>query len=327
MSYTEGSKSFKAGEDLVVNRLVKVESGTVTDPPEVVYADAGEDAIGVTLTAASDGDQVAVRLLNDGGTFQIECLVDSAIARGASLYAGASGVVTDASSGSVVGIALEAGVDNATIEVAIDNRKPTTAAGTTVADSGALITAATVEAALAEAFTHIQSAQHFIPVMLHTFREVATNDIQNLAAHGGLLASDSTPALTCANGDTDGCLILTWTAEADEEAIIGSIALPPNLDTTADLVLHFRAAMEATNDTPTIASDAYFNEGDTKVEDASAAVTGTSWAEYTITIAAADIPAGAQTLSIELTPAAHSTDDLYVNAAAWLEYTGTTLTA
>jgi len=327
MAWNEGTKTFTAGEALEAKRLVKIEAATTTSPPEVVYADAGEDAIGVNLYYVADGGQATVKMLNSEGTFEIECLVDSAISRGTSLYAANDGIVSDASSGSVVGIALEAGVDNAHIEVAIDNRKPTTAAGTTIADSGGFTSEATVEAALAEIYQHIQSAQKFIPVALHTFREVSSNDIQNLAAHGGLLASDSTPKLTCANGDTDGCLILTWTAEADEEAIIGSVALPPDLDTSSDLVLHFRAAMEATNDTPAIASDAYFNEGDTKVEDASAAVTGTSWAEYTITIAAADIPAGAQTLSIELTPAAHSTDDLYVNASAWIEYTGTTLTA
>jgi hypothetical protein len=78
--------------------------------------------------------------------------------------------------------------------------------------------------------------------------------------------------------------------------------------------------MAGATDTPVISADSYFNEGDTKVEDDSAAVTGTTYAEYIITIAAADVPAGAQTFTCELTPGAHTTDILYMTAI-WVEYT------
>jgi hypothetical protein len=324
--YNEGILTFQAGVDLVAHRRVKLETGSTTTPPEVVYADAGEQHIGVTMRNAEDGEMVAVKLRNYPGSEEVEAA--GTFAYKATLYGAADGKVDDVSSGSAIGVAKEAATAAGDIvEMLPFNVLSTTAATVSVDGSGADITGADVEAAIVEAFVHIQSAQKFIPVDLKGFREVAANDIQNLAAHGGLLASDSTPTLSCANGDTDGCLILTWTAEADEEAIIGSVALPPDLDTTEDLVLHFRAAMEDTNNTPAIALDAYFNEGDDKVSDASAAVTGTSWAEYTITIDASDIPSGAQTLTIELTPAAHASDDLYVNAAAWLEYTGKTLTS
>ena len=86
-----------------------------------------------------------------------------------------------------------------------------------------------------------------------------------------------------------------------------------------------RTAKDADANTVTLASDAYFNEGDTKVED----VTGTiaqAAGETTITIAAADIPAGAQSLTIELTPSAHAGDALYLYAT-WLEYTSKLLTS
>ena len=46
-------------------------------------------------------------------------------------------------------------------------------------------------------------AKGFIPLDITALREIATNDIQNLAAHGGLLASDSDPALARVNGATD----------------------------------------------------------------------------------------------------------------------------
>jgi hypothetical protein len=91
------------------------------------------------------------------------------------------------------------------------------------------------------------------------------------------------------------------------------------------VVIHFRAKSGGATDTPTIASDAYFNEGDTKVEDVSAAL-GAAYAEKTITIAAADVPAGAQTLTVELTPGAHTTDTI-VLSAIWIEYIGQTLAA
>lgn len=159
----------------------------------------------------------------------------------------------------------------------------------------------------------------FIDLPLAIWREVGTNDIQNLAAHGGEMAKDSTPIFEFTNGDADSALRLRWVA-SDSNAIALQATLPPDFDDTADLVIHLRAAMAGTTNTPVIDCDAFFNEGDTKVEDASAAITGTTVAEYTITIAAADIPAGAQTVSLELTPGAHTTDALYVYAI-WLEYT------
>ena len=195
----------------------------------------------------------------------------------------------------------------------------------TVADAGDLVTATQVEAALQEAFQHIQTSQAYMPVPLSVVRELTTGAIPNATANGGVLASDTTPILNTINGDTDGCLRISWAA-GNSDAIGFQVPLPPDLNTSADVVIHFRAAMEGTTDTPTIASDAYFNEGDTKVEDVSDAVTGTSYAEYTITIAAADVPSGAQTLSIELTPGAHTTDALNVTAI-WIEYTRQTLTS
>lgn len=129
----------------------------------------------------------------------------------------------------------------------------------------------------------------------------------------------ATPALGYINGDTDSALRLTWAAGNTDKVAV-QVPLPPDLDADSALELHLRAAMAATNDTPTVAVESFFNEGDTKVSDASAAITGATYAEYTVTIAAADVPTGAQTVSLELTPAAHGTDALYVTAL-WLEYT------
>lgn len=158
-----------------------------------------------------------------------------------------------------------------------------------------------------------------IQMPLVSWREVGTNDIQALAAHGGILAKDSTPILEFTNLDTDSAIRAHWAA-ADVNAITLQVVLPQDVDVASNLTIHMRAAMNNTNDTPIIDADTFFNEGDTKVSDASAAITGTTVAEYTITIAAADVPAGAQTMSIELTPQAHGTDALFVYAL-WAEYT------
>jgi hypothetical protein len=153
----------------------------------------------------------------------------------------------------------------------------------------------------------------FVPVPLTAvFEGDGTNTV-------AALGPSTTPVLDMTNGDTDSALRILWAA-TNVDPVIFQVPLPPDLDVTADVVLHLRAAMEAANDTPVIDADSYFNEGDTKVSDASAAITGATPAEYTITIAAADVPAGAQTLTVELTPAAHGTDDLYVYAI-WIEYT------
>ena len=317
--WTEGSKTFKAGEDLEAKRRVKIESGTTNDPPEVAYADAGEDFIGVTEYAVDDGDMVAVKLNSAPGTFEVECVIDSAIARGTVLYGAADGKVSDAVSGTAQGISMEAaGADNQHIEVAFWNVKSTTATTVSVADAGGLLTAITVEAALAELAQHIQSAQRFIPIPLCNLLE---GDATNVV---GYLKADTTPVLDMASGDTDSGLVVTWAA-SNSDPVLFQVPLPPDLNVGADLVIHLRAKSGGATDTPIIASDAYINEGDTKVEDVSGAL-GAAVAELTITIAAADIPAGAQTLTVELTPGAHTTDTV-VLSGLWIEHTGQTLTS
>lgn len=318
MSYSIGSKTFVAGEALAAYRLVKVESGTTTDPPEVIYADAGEDAIGSTEYAVADGMPVTIKLLNNPGTFEIEAVVSSAIARGTLLYAANDGKVSDASSGSVLGVALETGATGKVIEVVADYRKPTTAAGTSITDSGSFTTATTVEAALAEIYQDARSVQSFIPVPLTTLRETTTFNVGNAAANGGVLASDTTPVLSAINGATDGCQILSWAA-ANNDQVVFQVPLPPDLDDTADIVVHFRTKSAGTTNAVGFTVDSFFNEADDKITDTSETNQTTSWAEKIATIAAADVPAGAQTLTIGLTPAAHTTDIMYCSAV-WIEY-------
>jgi hypothetical protein len=173
------------------------------------------------------------------------------------------------------------------------------------------------------------AAGRMIGIPLVNVREVDSNDIPALtdtplsndpSGFGGLLCKSTTPILEFANGDTDSALQLNWAA-GNANPIVFQVPLPGDLDTASDLVLKFRAKMGGGTDTPSIDADSYFNEGDTKVSDASDAL-GAAWAEQTITIAAADVPTGAKTLTCELTPQAHGADALLISSM-WLEYTST----
>ena len=130
------------------------------------------------------------------------------------------------------------------------------------------------------------------------------------------LGPATTPVLDLANGDTDGALDVVW-ASSNSDAVVFQVAIP-DIDANEDLKIFLRVKGGAT-DTETIASDVYFNEGDTKVEDVSAAVSA-AVQELSITVAASDIPAGAKTFSCELTPGAHTNDALTLTAV-WIQYT------
>ncbi len=100
--YNEGGKAFTCGEDLLVNRRVKIEPGTVTIPPEVIYADAGEAYAGITMSNEADGDKISVIVR----TYLV--VAADAFAVNATLYGAADGKVSDTSSGTAQFVALEA---------------------------------------------------------------------------------------------------------------------------------------------------------------------------------------------------------------------------
>lgn len=159
----------------------------------------------------------------------------------------------------------------------------------------------------------------FVAVPLESLRETAAGAFINAAGNGGLLTSDTTPILNTINGDTDGAWRVSWAA-GNADPIGFNVTLPLDFDPTQPLYVKFRAAMGGATNTPTLSLDSYFNEGDTKVTDTSGAVTGTAYATYTATIAAADIPADARAYSVDITPGAHAADTLLLTAV-WLEYT------
>jgi predicted RecA/RadA family phage recombinase len=188
----------------------------------------------------------------------------------------------------------------------------------TISDAGGFTAKTNVEEALAEIYQSLISVQGFIPIPLTTLREATSMAVGNIAANGGVLASDTTPILKPINGGTDGCQELEWVASNNDQVLF-STPLPPDLDDGADLVLHARIKSEGTTDAVGFTVDSWFNEGDTKVVDESETNQTATWAEKITTIAHADVPAGAQTLTVGLTPVAHTTDKMYCSSV-WLEY-------
>lgn len=330
MSYTDGIATFKAGEALEARRRVKVESGTTNDPPEVVYADAGEDYIGVTEYAVADGDMVAVKMCNAPGVFEVECLVDSAIARGAVLYGAADGRLSDASSGSAQGVALEAGVDYKHIRVAMWNVKSTTAATVSIADTGAFTSAATVEAALAEIYQHIYTAKAVIPIPMPA-----------ITAAGAALAafSDGASAVPgyCVTAKGLG---IRWNNHAEPDPVGTKVIVPPDADVAANMVLHVLAAKTGATvgDATKFTVQAFNNDvgaaydADSDFGGDTSAMTGDATAktvqEVTLTLALANLTAYPAAIELTIQPkdGTLGTDDVIL-LASWIEYKRKVLTA
>lgn len=322
--YDESEIPFIANGALAAKRRVKISAGTVTAPPQVEYAGAGEVHIGVTEFNAADGEVVTVRLASAEGTMEITA--SKALDEGAIVYGAANGKVSDASSGSVIGTMYEAATaDGDIVNMLPYGTKSTTAATESIADAGNFTAQVTTEAALQEIYQHILTVKAFLPVPLTSLREAVNFNVLNVAGNGGVLASDTTPVLSAINGATDGCQRVLWAA-SNMDQVIAQVPLPADLDDAAAVVLHIRAAMAGATDTPAIAVDTFWNEGSAKVVDATGAITGAAYAEYTATIAAADVPAGAKSLTIGLTPGAHTTDTLAITAI-WIEYKRKLLTS
>lgn len=160
----------------------------------------------------------------------------------------------------------------------------------------------------------------FIPLDITSLREIATNDIDTTANHGGNLNVDSSPKLKRVNTSTDKALKIEWIAGNVDEVQFPTVPMPPDFDETADATIHLVAKMSSTTDTPTIDVQVFDGIGDTEMGGATAALSGTL-AELTVTIANANItgnPLGF--FNISLVPGAHGTDliELY---SAWIEYT------
>lgn len=289
---------------------------------------------GVAITDEGEGGNAAGNITADFGQRVWDLLVDDSGGAGISIGDAiffddtptgtpATNLNNDSANGYFFGFALEAITADGTDTIKV-LKTPSPGAGTLAAGAigASHLAAGAVE--IAELAGNLKKG--FIPLDITSLREIATNDIQALAAHGGLLASDSDPSLARVNGATDKALRVIWDTAADtDEVQFPPVPMPPDLDAATDLTIHLLMAMGGTTgpDTPTVDVQVYDGVGDTEMGGATGAVTGTTVAEYTVTIANAAIsgnPTGF--FNIALVPGVHTNDALHLYAA-WIEYTRT----
>lgn len=180
----------------------------------------------------------------------------------------------------------------------------------------------TLTSAVVSHTAHLINAGASVAVSLYDMREVdATGDVSNIAANGGLLASDTTPVL---RGDAAESQELSW-ATGNVDLIAFTLALPSDFNDAGDATLEL-VVSSGTTDAATIGVETGW-DGNALVSD-SADDSGTKSATaHTIsaTIANADIATGAERVTVILTPPTHATDTIQLHSAR-LKYTRKYLT-
>lgn len=212
-------------------------------------------------------------------------------------------------------IDIEPAIQQADVATHIaDSSAAHAASAVSVADAGTFTAQTEVEAALQEIYQDLISAQHIIAVPLTAITE-----------------EDGTILTTFGAGATPGIqqlsnkeVVLAWDGNATPGACAVNIPfVDPRIDATGDVIVHFLAKMAGATDTPVLVMEAYFGAGDTDCAGTDDEVDGgTALTEYTMTIAAADVPSAPSSLTLVMTPTAGQmdTDELHLYAL-WLEAT------
>lgn len=153
----------------------------------------------------------------------------------------------------------------------------------------------------------------FIPLYLHNWRLVASNDVAALAAVGGHLAVDSSPKLIRVNAATDKALRVVWASSTSIE-IFQQFYYPPDMDVTATYAPTFRIGKSANTDaTCTFTVGVFEGVGDTNRGSATAVLGASAVTTYTCTVT----PTTAHPMfaAVTLTPGTHTTDDIWLYEA------------
>lgn len=204
-----------------------------------------------------------------------------------------------------------------------------------VADANSNMTATTVEGVLDEHAKHIQSAQAFFPLPLGDFLDAETAAGKELLLFVG--ATATLPGYSHLDSESGG---IRWNNHANPGDIMGSFPMPPDMDTSKDMIIHYMVSKTGatSGDTVSMTStigwqvDGALSNADTPVVDVSDAVTGNDTAktvtELIATVAAADIPSGSSIMNIliHVTDGTLGTDDAILHGV-WIEYTRKLLTS
>lgn len=153
-----------------------------------------------------------------------------------------------------------------------------------------------------------------IVLSLNDFREVdANSDVSNIAANGGLLASDTTPIL---RGNAAETQEVAWAA-SNSDIIATQIRLPSNFDGTQDVWVELDVLGAGVTDPATFTVETGWDGGTLVSDSASDSATkAITVHRITAVIAAADIPDNAKNLTLVLTLGAHTTDVVMLQGVA-----------
>ena len=163
-----------------------------------------------------------------------------------------------------------------------------------------------------------------MPLELDSWREVdAGGDYANIAANGGVLASDTTPIL---RADAAESVEISW-ATGNVDPIQRQFMVPPNADDTADATIELWVYSGVT-DAATFTVETSWDGGAKVTDSASDAGTKSATAhKITATIAAADIPVGATRCTLCLVPTNAHAADAYQLVGSRVLFKGTALAA
>lgn len=143
-----------------------------------------------------------------------------------------------------------------------------------------------------------------IPLSLFAFRKVdSSGDVGNIAAIGGVLASNTTPILRSDSAESSE---IVWAAGNTD--IVGvHVTLPPNVDGSAAATIDL-FVYSGTTDLASFTVETSWDGAALVSDSATDAAASATVRKITATIAASDIPASPRRLTVYLTPAAHATD-------------------
>lgn len=221
--------------------------------------------------------------------------------------------ISKKASGYFVGYALEAIGSGSTDTINVI--KPPASSRTATVNTGDLASGAVTAAKLS---TTLKTG--FIPLPLTSFRLISSNDIPASGTpDGGVISQDTAPKLERVNDATDKQLRIAWAATGVVE-VTTQFVYPPDLDDASNVEVHILAAMAGATDTPLVGINFWEGVGDSNAGGNTAAITGTSVAEYSVAVSAANVAAAPKPATIGIIPAAHANDALYIYGV-WIEYT------
>lgn len=151
-----------------------------------------------------------------------------------------------------------------------------------------------------------------ILLSLNDFREATTGDVGAITANGGILASDTTPALS---GTSTGISQqISWVA-GNSDQILCQMALPSDFDGRDDVLLDIWVN-SGTTDAATFSVTTSWDGGATVTDSAddSATLSATTH-RVTAVISRDDIPDTASYFSLSLVPGTHATNAIQLIAA------------